>query len=89
MPTTAPKRRSAPGPKPTLAQVRALAGQLPPASRHKLLAELQAASITEEVLEITAISRSIQADVQAKGLAPITDADITRELKAVRQQRAA
>ena len=89
MPATAPKRRSTPGPKPTLAQVRALARQLPPASRHKLLAELQAAAVTEEVQEITAISRSIQADVQAKGLRPITDADITRELKAVRQQGAA
>ena len=89
MPITALSRRPGPDPKPTLAQVRALARQLPPASRHKLLTELQAAEMAEEVQEITAISRSIQADVQAKGLSPITDAAIARALKAAREQRAA
>ncbi len=89
MPTTLSQRREAPGPKPTLAQVRALARQLPPASRRKLLADLYAAEMTEEVREITAISRAVQTDVQAKGLPPITDADIARELKAARRQRAA
>ena len=75
--------------KPTLAQVRALAYQLPPASRHKLLAELLAAELADETQEIRAISQAVRAAGRARGLSPITDEDIDRELKAHRQQRAA
>lgn len=75
--------------KPTLAQVRALARQLPPASRHKLLAELLAAELADEGQEVRAISRAVQAEGEARGLPPVTDEDIERELKDYRQQRAA
>lgn len=75
--------------RPTLTQVRALFQQLPAASRRKLLADLYATEHAADTQEIRAISRAVQAEVQTKGLPPITDADIDRELKADRQQHAA
>ena len=75
--------------KPTLAQVRALAQQLTPASRRKLLSALYAAEVADEVREIAAISQAVAADVQARGLSAITDADLERELGADRQARTA
>ena len=80
---------SSPKPRPTLAQVRALARQLSPVSRGKLLAELYAADAAAEVREIEAIGRAVQADGRARGLSPITDADIEREVKEHRAHRAA
>ena len=78
-----------PAPRPTLAQVRALARQLPPASRSKLLAELYAAEASAEVREIQAIARTVRADAAARNLPPITDEEIARELTNDRAQRGA
>ena len=80
---------SQPSPRPTLAQVRSLARQLPPASRSKLLAELYAAETLTEVQEIQAIARAVRADATARHLSPITDDDIARELSAHRAARGA
>lgn len=75
--------------KPTLAQVRSLAWQLSPASRDKLLAELYAAEASAEVADIQAIARETRADSERRGLPPISDEDIARELSDYRAQRGA
>lgn len=69
--------------------MRRLARQLSPANEHKLAAELLAMRAAAEVHEVYAISGLVRTDNAARGLPPITDEDLDRELREFRQERRA